>query len=336
MKYLAPVSLRLAWIFVVMGLCLGALPPRAMAAESQGAPRLAWVVGNAHYVGMTGLNNPINDAQDVCQALQRLRFKTLCHVDVPDRASLLRRFAEFTGQLTPDTQGLVYYAGHAVQIHGRNYLVPVRASIKSMADVPRELVDVQELLDAIGRQGNAFTMVTLDACRDDPFVGPAAQPAPASLLRGLGPHAMEQSDPTGDVRYGLSAIRDAPRGTIVLYATGANDVALDGKGRNGLLTKHLLAHMETTGITVEDMIKRVGAGVQKESGRMTRRQQTPFVYSSFTGEFCFVECPKSVDGSIVDKLKADNLRLQQQLLQSPGPVPAASIPSTRPLMPATF
>lgn len=339
MNRLATVSLRVGSIVRAAAasaagglLMLSPLP--ISAGEDTARPRLAWVVGNAAYSGMAALHNPVHDAQDMCAALQRLRFRTLCQTDVPDRASLLEGFARFTSQLTPDTQGLVYYAGHAVQIEGHNYLVPTHALLKKLGDVPAELVDVQELLEQLRHKGNAFNVIALDACRDDPFANTAAaKPNPApNLLRGVGPLMGET---TGPLHYGLAAIRDAPAGSIVLYATGANGVALDGKGRNGLLTKHLLAHIETPGLTVEDMIKRVGAGVQAESGAMGRRPQTPFVYSSFTGEFCFADCKAHSENTELNQLKAQNLRLEQQLRQA---APAGGTPprNDRPVMPATF
>lgn len=331
---LAPARRHLVSLIGLIALCTCLRPISAIAAPiDTPPPRLAWVVGNARYEGMTPLNNPAHDAQDMCQSLRRLHFKTLCHTDIPDRATVLKLFAEFVAQLTPDSHGLVYYAGHAVQIQGHNYLVPTRASVRNMSDVPQQLVDVQDLLDQIKSKGNTFNVVTLDACREDPFAGSLPTPGDTgpNLLRGLS----VQNQQAGPIAYGLGAIRDAPIGTIVLYATGANDVALDGNGRNGLLTKHLLAHIETPGITVEDMIKRVGAGVRAESQRLARKGQTPFVYSSFTGEFCFAGCASREDQHELTRLRAQNQMLEQKIQQgspasSPAPRPA------QPVVPAIF
>ena len=117
-------------------------------------------------------------------------------------------------------------------------------------------------------------MVILDACRNNPF-----ERAFRSQSRGL-------------------AFTDAPRGTLIAYATSPGSVAADGKGRNGTYTEALLKHMKTPGIRVETMFKRVRADVE----RATRNAQTPWESSSLTGEFYFtlpervasseVVCPK--------------------------------------------
>ncbi len=300
-----------------------------------GAPRLAWVLGNSGYQGMTALKNPAHDAQDMCASLQRLGFETLCHTDVRDRATLLKQFNEFAERLTPATQGLIYYAGHAVQINGRNYLVPTQASVRSLADVPQQLVDLQILMDALRKQGNTFNVVILDACRQDPFsdtpdphLGASADHG--NLLRGLGPRLASSKGP---MSYGLAPIQDAPEGAIVFYATGANDVALDGSGRNGLLTKHLLQHIETPGIPVEDMIKRVSAGVQSESRHLARKAQTPYVYSSFTGEFCFASC--SLASSDRQPVPVAPSAAPATSLSLPAAAPQVA-PRAQPTMPALF
>jgi uncharacterized caspase-like protein len=82
---------------------------------------------------------------------------------------------------------------------------------------------------------------------------------------------------------------------MVLYATASKEAAFDGEGRNGPLTKHLLQHIGTRGLTVEELIKRVTAGVETETLRDFRKRQTPFIYGSFSGRFCFAGCPGESD-----------------------------------------
>jgi uncharacterized caspase-like protein len=315
---------------VAAALVLAAAPARAAPEH-----RVALVIGNAHYAGDSELVNPLHDADDMCAALKRLGFETLCHNDVKTRKDFLDRLDEFASRLKPASKGLFFYAGHAVQIAGENYLVPIQAGVQSIGDVPKVLVGLQQVLGRLKKTDNAFNMIILDACRDNPF-GRAA-PAAARGLRVIGnrsPAAAPSSSPlASEVAYGLGTIRDAPRGAIVLYATGSDEAAFDGEGRNGPLTKHLLANLETPGINVEEMIKRVTAGVENDTLRTIRRRQTPFQYSSFTGEFCFAGCGPKVDAAEVDRLRQERADFEKKLKERAAAPDAAQKKESRVYVP---
>jgi uncharacterized caspase-like protein len=284
-----------------------ALP--AKAAES----KVALVVGNAQYAGAERLVNPLHDAADMCAALQRLGYQTLCHTDVRDRQQFLDLLQAFAARLTPGSKGLFYYAGHAVQIRGENYLVPTQVRVQKPADVETTLVGVHVVLEHLKRASSDFNMVILDACRTNPFLEVGAPARAAGGLRGM---RVVLAKAAQDVAYGLGAIRDAPVGAIVLYATAAEEAAFDGDGRNGPLTKHILAHIETPGIAVEELIKRVTLGVQNETLKTIGRRQTPFVYSSFSGEFCFAGCAAKIDPNEVERLRKERSDLARRLQDS--------------------
>lgn len=261
----------------------------ACATGSGGGPtRLALVIGNAAYENATALANPANDATDMCAALRKLGFRTLCHTNVRDRTEFDARVKEYVDQLNANTVGVFYYSGHGVQVGNANYLIPTQVQPKSVADDPtRVLYGVDDLFGRLGQKSAKFQMVILDACRTDLFAPSVRQNARSALIRSL--------EGVARARNGLQPIRDAPAGTMVLYATASNDTAFDGEGRNGPLTKHILEHIGTRGVFVEDFIKRVTEGVQKETARDYRKRQTPFIYGSFTGRFCFAGCPGDND-----------------------------------------
>jgi uncharacterized caspase-like protein len=239
----------------------------------------------------------------------------LCHHDVRTRKEFLDRLDDLANRLKPSSRGLFFYAGHAVQIGGENYLVPIQAAVQSKDDVPKLLVPLHLILGRLKKTNNEFNMIILDACRDNPFG--RAMATGARGLRVIGnrsPAATLPASPlANEVVYGLGTIRDAPRGAIVLYATGSDEAAFDGEGRNGPLTKHLLAHLETPGITVEEMIKRVTSGVEKDTLRAIGRRQTPFQYSSFSGEFCFAGCAPKVDAAELERLRQERADFEKRL-----------------------
>jgi uncharacterized caspase-like protein len=254
--------------------------------------RFALVIGNSAYENAPALNNPVNDAADMCAALRRVGFTTTCHLDVRDRAEFDAHLKAYVEQLRPNSVGVFYYSGHGVQAGSANFLIPTQVRPETAtADPLRVLYGVDDLFASLRSAPTRFQLVILDACRTDLFAStPSASPgrgpssaAPSTLTRAL--------ETVAHARSGLAPITDAPPSTMVLYATASKEAAYDGDGRNGPLTKHVLAHIGTRGLPVEEFIKRVTYGVENETMRTYSKRQTPFIYGSFSGKFCFAGCP---------------------------------------------
>jgi uncharacterized caspase-like protein len=254
--------------------------------------RLALVIGNAAYADLPALKNPSNDAADMCAALRRLNFLTLCHDDVRTRAEFEAHVQAYVQSLGPETVGVVFYSGHGVQAGGQNFLIPTQARLQAVAADPlRALYGLQDLFSALRQQPARFQLLILDACRTDLFAkAPPGATAPAAARSGL----VRALQTNAGARAGLAPIQDAPAETLVLYATAAGDAAYDGQGRNGPLTQHVLQHLGDRGVTVEDFLNRVIQGVQTETGGRYQHRQTPYTYGSFGGRFCFAGCPGEV------------------------------------------
>lgn len=276
-------------------LAAGVLLLAACAAPPQrGSARVALVIGNAAYQNAPALKNPANDGADMCAALRRVGFRTLCHTDVRDRAGFDALVNDYVGQLGPDTVGVFYYSGHGVQVDSANFLIPTEVQPKSATDDPlRVLYGVDDLFERLRGRPTRLQFVILDACRTDLFAPAPAPPASA----GRGPASAARSgllralQTTAHASSGLAPIKDAPPATMVLYATASKDAAFDGDGRNGPLTKHVLRHIGSAGQPLEEFIKRVTMGVENETERDYRKRQTPYIYGSFSGRFCFAGCP---------------------------------------------
>jgi len=220
-------------------------------------PRHALVVGNANYA-TAPLINSANDAAAVAKVLERAGFT----VDLKLNASqkqLQDAVTAFGDRLKNGGAGLFYFAGHGVQIKGRNFMMPVGTDIKREDEVPYKAVDVQQVLDKMETAKNRINVVILDACRDNPFA--------RSTRSGGG---------------GLSQV-DAPIGSLVAFATSPGSVASDGRGSNGLYTQHLLANMERPGLPIEEIFKRVRLGVRLDSNG----GQVPWESTSLEGDFYF-------------------------------------------------
>jgi len=219
--------------------------------------RVALVIGNANYK-TAPLRNPANDAKAIADKLRGLGFKVTLKLDQGQKgmADAIRTFGN---QLKGGGAGLFYYAGHGMQVQGRNFLIPVDADIQNEDEVPYRSIDANEVLAKMETAKNRLNLMILDACRNNPFARKFR-----SSSQGL-------------------AQMDAPSGTLVAFATAPGSVASDGSGKNGLYTQHLLASLGQPGVPVEQLFKRVRVGVMKD----TRNAQVPWESSSLVGDFYF-------------------------------------------------
>ena len=224
--------------------------------------RVALVVGNGGYRFATTLNNPANDATDVSAALRRLGFDVVEGRDL-DRPAMDDIIREFGRKLDRADLALFFYAGHGLQVGGKNYLLPIDAKLERAGDLALDAVDVSVVLAQMEAE-KRVNLVFLDACRDNPLT--------RSLARSLGTRS-------GSVGTGLASIQSAI-GTMIAYATQPDNVALDGDGRNSPFTAALLKHIATAGADIGSVMRRVRADVVAA----TREKQVPWDHSSLMGD----------------------------------------------------
>ncbi len=166
----------------------------------------------------------------------------------------------------PETLSVFYYAGHAIQMDNVNYLIAVDSKIADQQSLINGSISINDLLRDMVLTSNLQNLIILDACRDNPFKAISSE----DQSRGI---AMPD-DAIRNLQQGLAPV-EAPAGTLIAYATAPGGVAKDGKGRNGIYTKYLLAHLDEQR-PVEEVFKRVRKDVVKAS----RGKQIPWEHSS--------------------------------------------------------
>jgi len=252
-------------LLVIVVACLACLACLAGPARAAGG-RVALVVGNGAYRNAPALPNPPNDARAVARALAGLGFEVVEAVD-RDQAGMRAALGEFARRLEGAEAGLFFYAGHGLQVQGRNFLVPVDAALEREADLYLQalaLDDVMRVMEA----AVPVRLVILDACRNNPLT--------RSLARAMG------ATRSAAVGQGLARI-DAAAGTLIAYATAPDQVALDGEGANSPFTQALLAHIAEPGLEARQVLTRVRRSVVDATGG----RQLPWDSSSLTGDFYF-------------------------------------------------
>ncbi len=238
-------------------------------AQAQTGRRVALVIGNSAYKSVSALTNPANDAGAIAQELSRLGFEVIEKHDLGADA-MRRTLAEFENKATGADWALVYYAGHGMELNGRNWLIPVDAQLAGTNDVPDETVPLDRVLDRV-HAAKRLRIVILDACRNNPFLSRMAMTGGKSR----------------DIDRGLARI-EPEHGEVVFYAARDGSVAGDGASEHSPFAAALLKHMEEEGVELGWFFRKVTSTVLNS----TNPKQEPFVYGRLPEEQFYFKPPK--------------------------------------------
>lgn len=274
--------LLLRCVFALLAVSL-AWPGWAQDAED----RVAVVIGNAAYAGANKLINPVNDAKGVAGFLRSQGFETFEYTDLrAQQVNAVRQQLE--KRVNRNTVLFFYYAGHGVQVEGRNYLVPVDARFASGEALADESLYLGDVLAAIEKRRPRLAVVILDACRDNPFA----------------------RDKSSAATKGLARV-DPPSSTVVFYATRPGGVASDGDQGNGLFTQALLKEFQVPQAPLEVVFRRVSTAVYKSS----RGDQEPWIEGVIRQEFAFTpDRPSEPTASALASLSEDEIKTRVRAL----------------------
>lgn len=242
-----------------LGLLLGILATGLFGASAaQAERRVALVIGNSAYVNATALRNPKNDANDFADTLRKLGFEVELGLDL-DQRGLATTIEKFARTLEGADVGLFYYAGHALQINEKNYLVSTAARLENEFLVSSETMELEPIVRLMESKA-PMNLIFLDACRNNPLAD--------NLRRNLA--ALKRS---GNLGRGLARIEGLGRDTLIAFAAAPGQEAADGADRNSPFTAALLRHVPQPGLEVSVMLKEVAADVRRDTRNVQRPQQ---------------------------------------------------------------
>jgi uncharacterized caspase-like protein len=245
---------------------------KAIATEQNGeaakrASRIALVIGNGHYPDANApLTQPINDARALTAALRSNGFD----VDVVEDASkddMNRAVNRLQSKIKPDSVVMLFFGGYGVQVGRESYMIPVDAAIWKEADVRRDGLSIEQVLDVMKEQGARTKLVVIDASRRNPY---------ERRFRAFS--------------HGLAPI-SAPDNTLILTSATPGKVADDSNGAHSVLMAELLGNLnarETDKETdkpagVETVFKKTRAAISRASDG----EQVPSVSSSLLEDVRF-------------------------------------------------
>ena len=248
---------------ILVALLVGLTAPTA---DAQVGRRIALVTGNGDYEHVVPLPNPNRDAHAIGAMLERIGFEVETLIDL-DTASMERAVRDFAQRSRDAEIALFYYAGHGVQVEGRNYLLPVNSNITRPRDLEYEAIKLDMITRELENSDAKLSLVLLDACRDNPLE--------ELFMRQAG--ALSRNVDTGG---GLAQTQGAA-GMLIAYATAPDTVALDGQGNHSPFSQALLEWMDQPDIEVGRLFRRVRERVMEITGN----QQVPWVEEAVIGEY---------------------------------------------------
>lgn len=228
------------------------------------AKRVALVIGNSAYKNASELANPSNDAADMSAALSDLGFQVVTGIDLDNRG-MREKVREFSQALRGAETAMLYYAGHAMQVNGQNYLAPIDTKLEFESDLDFETIPLKFIQAQMEREAKT-TLLFLDACRDNPLT-----------------RSFKASTRSSGAGRGLAKEELASSGILIAFATNPENVALDGTGRNSPFTRAMLDNIRRPGVEISSLMTDVRVQVVKD----TDGQQTPWINSALLGRFYF-------------------------------------------------
>lgn len=254
--------------------------------------RVALVVGNSAYQFATPLANPKNDATRVADKLRALGYEVTLALDQDGQAFRVTLGTFSEAALGADL-ALFFYAGHGIEMSGRNFLIPVDAAMRSEATASFETVALDQVLTAVqGAKGLGIVM--LDACRDNPFGA-----------------TMKRSSGTRAVSRGLAPVPlDQGNALLVSFAAEPGNTADDGDADHSPYTEAFLEILDEPGMEVGRVFRNLRARVKEK----TNGRQQPVFENRLPDYDVYLSPP--VEGAVP---------AVQNAAVTPSPAPAAPV-----------
>ncbi len=249
-----------------------------LAAAGVQAKRIALVMGNDNYQFVAKLQKAGNDAEAMARELRAAGFEVLLHRDLK-YAAMVHAVDTLTRRTVGGDQVVVFFAGHGVQIKSGSYLLPVDINASSEAVVDKTAYGLNDLMDQLAQAKAGFSLVIVDACRDNPLKSAGRS---IGATRGLTPP-------------------DPPKGQMVVYSASKGQQALDrlndnDANPNGVFTREFIERMRRPGLRVEDLVRQVQDSVEKLASSVSHEQR-PALYNEARGRFSFYPQAASQPGS---------------------------------------
>jgi uncharacterized caspase-like protein len=241
--------------------------------------RVALIIGNSAYQNAPVLPNPAKDAKAIAAMFTKAGYDVVSAQYDVGNLDFKRAIRDFEDAASGADIAVIYYAGHGLELHGTNYLIPVDAKLKSDRDADDEALTLDRLIESVD-DVKKLRVIILDACRDNPF-GRTMKKERTAALRGISP--------------GLAAVEPTATNTLIAYAARAGSQAEDGDGDHSPFALGLINNLFVPGLDIRLAFGRVRDEVLKRTGN----RQEPYVYGSLGGGTVALVAAPAVQQAVV-------------------------------------
>jgi uncharacterized caspase-like protein len=266
-----------AFAVFVSGFILFIIASLGAEAAAPDAKRVALVIGNSKYAHAVALPNPANDAHLIASTLRNAGFQVIEGID-QDNAGMHSLISRFTEQSYDADLAVIFYAGHGMQVDGKNFLIPVDAELTSPAYLKTRTVQIDDFMAALPAEP-AIGVIILDACRDNPLARTLAASMPKSRSTSFGSGLAPIEAKSDGVGTG---------GILIAYATDPGAIAFDGNGVNSPYSAALARHLTEPGVEIQSALTRVRGQVTET----TQGRQRPW-HNASLGREVFLGQPEA-------------------------------------------
>jgi hypothetical protein len=241
---------------------------------AQAQSRVALVIGNTAYQNAPPVRTARADARMIAETLRAAGYDVTELTDLPAEniGLAIRDFLDKAAAGGPQTIAFFYYAGHAAQSGGENFLIPVDAQIGGEADIENEAFRLSDMMEELAQMQAAARIVVIDGAHDHRLGRGGQNPVSPGL-----------------------AIMTAPTGALVALSAAPGAIAPDTQEENGLYATALVTLMREPELDVEQIFK----SARIEVNKITEGAQTPWMASAL-----------EVEISLFDRQTADPAQAQ--------------------------
>ena len=241
----------------------------ALSALPVHAKRIALVMGNDNYQQVSKLQKAGNDAVAMATELRAAGFEVVLHKDLNYRG-MVKAMESLYASITGGDEVVVFFAGHGVQMKNGSFLLPTDIEANSESEVEKTSYALNDIMEHLGQAKAAFSLVLLDACRDNPLKNKGRNVGGVS--RGLNPP-------------------DPPKGQMVVYSASRGQQALDrlsdaDNHPNSVFTREFISRMRQPGLKLEELVREIQDSVERLA-RTVSHEQRPAMYNEARGNFYF-------------------------------------------------
>jgi TPR repeat protein len=265
---------------IVRSTGVSGIAPVAFDLNKESTQRFALILGNGDYDNVGDLPNAVADAKLLARTLRQSDYTVSEHYDL-DKRGFEAVMREMLFEVEFGAEVLVFYAGHGVQVGGRNYILPTDSNVTSVYDLPFETVSLQSILALASSRARSVVAI-LDSCRENPF--------PDKEL------SVNLDGVPASVRNGFNT-QESPINSLIVFSTSPGAVALDGVGDNSPFTEAMVAAIAARpDASFDDLLKEIRRNVYQRTGQ----RQLPWQSSSLI-EPVYLARQESRSGWVVEK-----------------------------------